>query len=74
MRTIKMFSLLDDKNYYWGKKGHLNPTATAEKAENKCLLKVFHAYGTHTSRQKSKFWAFITEVASANKVLMGKSG
>lgn len=32
------------------------------------------ACGTHTSRQKSKFQAFITEVASANKVLMGMSG
>lgn len=35
---------------------------------------LLRACGTHTSRQKSKFQAFITEVASANKVLMGMSG
>lgn len=52
---------------------HLNPTVTAEKAKNQCLLKVFHAYAMHTSTQKSKFQAFIAEIASANKVLMVKS-
>lgn len=69
-RTLLMFSLLN-KNYYWNK-GIL--TQQLLQKRRKSLSEVFHAYGAHTSRQKSKFQAFITKLASANKVLMGKPG